>query len=131
MIIALDTNCLLRWLMNDVPSQKDRVDALLQSPDTQAHVADLAIAEIVWVMDSVYQFDRSAIARNITKIVENKLINCNRRLFEAVLPVYLEHKGISFTDACLATYVSLSDAKKLLTFDKKLARSLPLLAEEL
>ena len=131
MIVALDTNCLLRWLIKDIPEQKERVDTVLQNPDTQVHVADLAIAETVWVLDSIYQFDRQNIVKNVTKILENKSINCNRALFNDVLPVYLEHAGISFTDACLATYVSLSDTKKLLTFDKKLARSLPLLAEEL
>ena len=131
MIAALDTNCLLRWLIDEDSEHAMKVDAVLRNPENNIHVADLAIAEAAWVLQSFYGLTRVEIAEFITRLIANPHIYCNRALFNDVLPVYLEHKSVSFTDVCLATYVSLSDAKKLLTFDKKLARSLPLLAEEL
>ncbi len=128
MTVAIDTNCLLRWLLGDVPEQAALVDQFMQNQDNFVHVADLAVAELVWVLQSVYELTRPEIAELVTLITSNSRINCNRQLFEVVLPVYLEHPGVSFVGACLASYVTLSEAEKLLTFDKKLVRTLPLLA---
>ncbi len=128
MIAALDTNCLLRWLLGDIPDQAKKIDLFLQDPDNTAHVADMAVAEVVWVLQSVYEFSRPEIADAIHAITANSRINCNRKVFEEAMPLYVKRHSISFVDACLASYAILSDCDKLFTFDKKLAAALPLVA---
>lgn len=61
----------------------------------------------------------------ITEAIEGLLalpsINCNRALFETVLPLWNEHPKLSFEDCCLAVYAELNQAQPLWTFDQKLA----------
>ena len=119
--VALDTNILLRWLMDDVPHQTELSDRTLNDEAKIMHVADVAIIECEWVMRTLYKLDRDQITSLLAEIVGHSRINCNRALFEIVLEYYVKQPALSFADLCLAGYVELSDARVLLTFDKKLA----------
>lgn len=129
MVYALDTNCLVRWLLGDNVAQAKVVEGYLNQPGRNLHVADLAIIETAWVLKSVYEFDEVMIGRFIEKILQHRNINCNRALFQNVLKGMHGRPKISLTDLCLAYYAKLSDADKLLTFDKTFAKRLPDLVE--
>jgi uncharacterized protein len=121
---SLDTNAILRWILGDIPSQQQTVDQLLEKKKTY-HVADMAIQEVVYVMEKVVQMPRSLIVRSMQTIIAQANINCNRALLLKVLPYYSNHPAVSFTDCCLAVYAELNKTSPLMTFDKKLARQLP------
>lgn len=122
--LALDANCILRWLLWDNPQQAEVVDHYLQSSRTRLHVSDLALAEVVWVLGSYYEFDGQMIESLVRKVVEHRNINCNRALFTQVLEHMNTTPKVSFVDTCLVSYAGLADAK-LLTFDRKLAKKFP------
>jgi predicted nucleic-acid-binding protein len=126
---ALDTSCLLRWLLWDNEIQAQVVDGYLHASKRQLQVADLALVETAWVLKSVYEFEEEIVARFLQKIIEHKNINCNRALFERVLPEVGGTPRVSLADICLAYYAGLSDAKVLLTFDKMLAKRFPRLVK--
>lgn len=128
MIYALDTNCLLRWLLNDQPTQSKIVSSYLKSSASRVHVADLVLAEVAWVLKSFYKLDDHLVEGFLRKVVEHENINCNRVLFNKVLDDYNTSPKVSFVDLCLAHYAGLADAK-LLTFDKALAKKLPRVVE--
>ena len=121
---AIDTDVLLRWILGDVPEQLMAADALLAKKRTY-HVADVALQEIVYVMERVAHLPRTVIADALQMIVAQANINCNRTLILKVLPLYLKHKTASFTDICLAVYAELGNCTPVYTFDKKMARDLP------
>lgn len=129
MAYALDTNCLLRWVLDDNEDQAKRIDELLSRSSQALQVADMALAEMVWVLKSVYHFDDPAVADFLETVIENKKINCNRVLFQKVLEDYHGTPKVSFVYLCLTHYAQLSGAKKLLTFDKTLAKRFPKLVE--
>lgn len=120
---SLDTNCLLRWLLNDLPEQSNLVAKLISTGSH--HVADIALIEFVYVLEKLYGYPRDLVAANLTVIIEHPNINSNRQLFASALPIYTQHPALSFTDCCLATYAELNQAIPLQTFDKKLAAKLP------
>jgi len=122
MALALDTNCLLRWLVRDVPEQTAVIDDLLKRE--RVHVADLAIAETVWMMKRYYHISDETIAISIARIIQHDKINCNRTLFNNVLGDMNTSPKVSFVDTCLAHYAQLGEAK-LLTFDDTLAKKFP------
>lgn len=127
MALALDANCLLRWLLQDNPRQAAVVTRYLTEP-TRLHVADMAFAEVAWVLKSVYGFDDDLIEGLLRKVVEHNKINCNGALFGQVLNHMNTKPKVSFVDTCLTFYAGLSDAK-LLTFDKTLAKKFPRLVK--
>jgi predicted nucleic-acid-binding protein len=118
---SLDANVLLRLLLNDVADQHLEAMRLLQNASGQFAVADTAIIEVVFVLERNYKLTRLQIYEAVQGLIALAQINCNRNLFEKVLPIFTEHAGLSFEDCCLATYAELEDANPLWTFDKKLA----------
>ena len=47
---SLDTNCLLRWLLDDIPEQTELVTSLINSEESFA-VSDVALIETVFVRE--------------------------------------------------------------------------------
>jgi len=127
MAYALDTNCLVRWLVRDHPEHAERIDTVLKKQRVQ--VADMAIAELVWVLKSYYELSEKLIAESVDKVITHESINCNRALFKKVLEDYGTSPKVSFVDLCLTHYAQLSGAHKILTFDKTLAKRFPKLVE--
>lgn len=123
---SLDTNIILRLLLADAPEQLAAIEKILSDPSQKFAVADMVFAEVVWVLQGpMYGYDRSRIAKNLEAIIGIQQINCNRKMLEKAIPNYIKIPKISFTDACLAAYAEIDNAKPLLTFDKSLARALP------
>jgi predicted nucleic-acid-binding protein len=64
MAASLDTNCLLRWLLEDVPEQTEAISRLLDSPEIFA-VADAAIIEAVFVLEKIKKIERELIHKAV------------------------------------------------------------------
>ncbi len=127
---SIDTNILLRWILGDNQDQADRVDKLLTNSNLRkVHISDIVFAEIVWVMQSVYELNRKEISEAIKIVLSHPKFVCNRVLFERTLPDYLEHSSISFTDIMLYNYALINNSLPLYTFDKKLANRFSEIAE--
>lgn len=121
---SLDTNCLLRWVLQDIPGQSEAVACVL-AEGGDYHVADMALAEFVFVLEKLYGHPRDLIAENLAAIAGHPAINCNAALLDKVIPLYTRHTALSFVDCCLSVYAELNDASPLLTFDRALAKKLP------
>jgi len=129
---SLDTNLLLRLILSDIPEQTKAVNALFDDVAQKYFVADMAFAEIVWVLSGTpYGYNRERIAANVQSVVGIPQISCNRAMLEKAVPLYVSHPSISFIDACLAIYAELNGTTPLLTFDKKLVKALPKIAARL
>lgn len=125
---SVDTNILLRWTLGDLPEQSERAAKLLESSNA-VQVADAAITEMAYVLERLYKLDRSLVAGHIRLVMGLGQVNCNRQLFSRVLPLYEQNPQLSMIDCCLAVYAELNDAEPLYTFDKQLARKLPVAAD--
>lgn len=119
---SLDTNVLLRLLLNDIPEQHAAAKRLIQEAESQLVVTDIAMIELVFVLERYYVLTREQVGEAVMGIVQLNKISANRALFEAVLPLYIDHPALSFEDCCLSAYAKLTNAQPLWTFDKKLAR---------
>jgi predicted nucleic-acid-binding protein len=122
---SLDTNVLLRLLLDDIPHQSQAAKMLLEETPGQFTVADVAIVEVIFVLERYYNFARQHIVTIVDGLAAVPAIDCNRALLEKALPIFLEHQSLSFEDCCLAVYANLNDTQPLWTFDKKLAKQAP------
>ena len=120
---SLDTNCLLRWLLDDIPEQTSLVTAVVNSGENIA-VADAALIETIFVLEKIKKISRETIEKAMLTIVKKETIVCSRELFLEVLPLYTKHPKLSFVDCYLEVLSRRTDATPLLTFDKKLANQL-------
>ena len=120
---SLDTNCLLRWLLDDIPEQSALVTTLVNSGESFA-VADVALIETVFVLEKLKKISRETIEKAIMAIIENDSILCNGELFIEILPMYAKHPKLSFVDCYLEALARKTESSPLLTFDQKLANQL-------
>jgi predicted nucleic-acid-binding protein len=120
---SLDTNCLLRWLLDDVPEHTAIITEVINSEESLV-IADVAIIETVFVLEKVKQISRQTIEKAVMAIFEKANIMCNRDLFIEVLPVWTSRPKLSFVDCYLETFARRNGASPLLTFDKKMGTQL-------
>jgi|GEM_PF-450569 len=120
---SLDTNCLLRWLLDDVHEQTLIITAVINSEKTLV-IADVALIETVFVLEKIKKISRETIGKAILAIFEKSNIKCNRGLFIEILPVYINHPKLSFVDCYLDVYARMTGDVPLLTFDKKMENQL-------
>lgn len=115
----LDTNILLDWLLDRNAERTEKIECLMKRSNTM-HVADVAIVEMVYVLERLYKFPRAIVASNVRKVLNEPLFNCNRMMFGGAVSSYLEYPALSFVDCCLSQYAQLQNTLPLWTFDKKL-----------
>jgi len=120
---SLDTNCLLRWLLDDVPEQTALVTTFINSGKSVV-VADVALIETIFVLEKLKKISRETIEKAVMAVIGKDTILCNRELFMEVLPVYTSHPKLSFVDCYLEVLARRTGTAPLLTFDKKLAQQL-------
>jgi predicted nucleic-acid-binding protein len=80
-VIALDTNVLIRFIVEDDHEQSKRVQAFVESlgrEDTRGFVCTIVVCEIVWVLESCYRFRRTEITSTL-----RSLLRARELLFES------------------------------------------------
>ena len=118
---SLDTNILLRLILDDVPEQGQKVQALISGKNRRFRIDDLALTELVFVLEKIYRLGRSEIAETLDIILSIPQFVIDRPLFRATVQLYLAHSSLSIADCYLAAAASEHGAVPLWTFDKKLA----------
>ncbi|MGO4917510.1 PIN domain-containing protein [Pseudogemmobacter sp. W21_MBD1_M6] len=123
-MIALDTNVLVRFLVQDDPEQAriagDVVDRLTDADP--GFVGREVLIELVWVLERAYGYARSEIAAAI-----DGLLSATELLVEAAddigpaLELYRTN-GFGFADLMIAATARRVGATELLTFDRKAAQ---------
>lgn len=113
----LDANCILRYLLSDVPEQEARV---AQAVAEGACTAPEFLSECVYVLSgSVYGFDRVEVAEALLACLDE--IDCEHLpAMKVALDIYAEG-SLDFADCILAARHEVEDAP-VMTFDKKLRR---------
>ncbi len=119
---SLDTSVLLRLILNDIPSQHQQARQLLDY-EGQFRVSDLALIEIIFVLERNYKMKRTDIAVVIRGLLSNsKLITDDLVLL--ALDDFVNHLSLSFEDCYLAAQAEFDKSKPLYTFGKKLAHQI-------
>jgi len=122
-VCSLDTDVLLRWLLGDNQVQLKVVQDLLEKPSIKKiHISDVVVAEMVWVMESLYKLNRNEVVEAIQILIDSPKFVLNKILFTKLVDVYPESLAVSFIDMILVYYAQLNQAQPLITFDKKLSK---------
>lgn len=120
--VFANTNLFLRYLTNDVPSQADAVEHLLQrasNGDIVLVINSLVIAEIIWTLESHYGLRRDDIKDKILAIFNTPGLEVaeGELLLQAIL--WYADKNIDFIDAFNAAWLLSQGLMTTYTFDRK------------
>lgn len=125
-MIALDTNLLVRFLVNDDEVQGRAARELVAglSMHNPGFICREVSLEVAWVLDRAYGFPQQEIAQTFENLIASAELE-----FEAAQDVArsannLREGGSSFADQMIAAAARRRGASEVLTFDRKAARNI-------
>lgn len=123
-MIALDTNVIVRYLVNDDAQQAQAARALLAglTAESPGFICREVVAELSWVLDKAYGFSRDGIATVLEELVATAELHVEAA--EDVIRAADGYRsgGAEFSDRMIAAAANRSGNGVLYTFDKQAAK---------
>lgn len=117
----VDTNILVRHLTADPPEMAARATAFLAGT-TQLYLADLIVAETIYVLESFYKAPREQIAIAMRSLVSMRsVITVDAALLLRAIEVY-EVDRLDFAEAYLVACAETSGVGRVASFDQAIDR---------
>lgn len=115
----VDTNLVVRFLLKDNLTQAEAAKKLLTQSNEDLILTDIAVAEVVWVLQSVYKFQKQEVIEKLFELLKLKSLITNFPLLTNSLIIYQNHH-ISFVDAYLVAFCEHNKLEGIYSFDKDL-----------
>ena len=118
----IDTSAILRLLVKDDGEKGKAVERLIRTSKQRGitlHVPPIVIMEIVWVLEKVYKYRRSATRELVDAILNTPELKCEMDgVFRKALLTY-ESKNIKFADAVIGHWGLNAGLETVYTYDEK------------
>ncbi len=119
-MIALDTNVLIRFLVEDDEAQSRRTTALIEGAvarEEQLFVSDIVMCETVWVLSSAYRFSRAEIVDALSQLLRARsVVFSSADGIARALDAYRKERG-DFADYLIREHARSAGADTVATFD--------------
>lgn len=123
-MITLDTNVLVRFLVQDDPLQAQLATKVIDQLTDDAHgfVSREVLIELVWVLERAYRLGRTEIASALDGLLSATELNIEGSDEVAPALELYRNDGFGFADLMIAAAARRAGASELVTFDRKAAR---------
>lgn len=121
MIAFVDTNVFVRHLTGDPPAMAERATAFLTA-EPELYLADLVVAETVYVLESFYKAPRDQVAEAMRSLVAMRsMITVDPALLLRAIEVY-EVDRLDFAEAYLVACAESTGIGRIASFDRAIDR---------
>lgn len=123
-MIGVDTNILIRYLVQDDDAQAEAAAEFLErrcSPARPAFVNRIVVAETVWVLERAFRYPRHMIADNLAELLRTASIRVEDA-DDVAEALRLYRDGAGFTDAMIGVSNARQGCSATATFDRKARR---------
>ncbi len=121
----LDTNVLLRHLLQDHAEQSPRATAFLtriEAGEAKARLADTVVFETVFTLQRHYKQSKADIRENVLPLIELPgMVLPGKRRFRAAFDLYVD-LNLPFADAYHASLMQSLGLSEVITFDEDFDR---------
>lgn len=118
-MIGLDTNVLVRYLVEDEPGQASQAARVVESAD-RCFLGAIVLCELTWVLEDVYGFDRASLIDTLEKLVVTAEFEIeDKDLVLGALRDFRSSKA-DFSDCLLGQRNRAAGCTETLTFDRAL-----------
>ncbi|MBJ7355696.1 MAG: type II toxin-antitoxin system VapC family toxin [Thermoleophilaceae bacterium] len=122
-MIGIDTNVLLRLLLDDDPSQVRRAKQVAESAEAAGQplfVNDVVLAETVWTLGSRYDATKPELIETLRSLLDNaRLAFENRAVLSEAVTGY-ERSSADFADCLIVAKNAGAGCTHTATFDRAL-----------
>lgn len=124
-MIGLDTNVMLRYLLQDDPRQTRRANQVIErqlSPENRGFISLVTVLEIVWVLRSLLKQSPLEISSHIEGLLtaDTLEVQNEQQVYEAAFA--LKRGTGEFEDALIGSLNAWAGCNSTLTFDKRASR---------
>jgi predicted nucleic-acid-binding protein len=123
-LIGLDTNVIVRYLAQDDARQAAIATRLIEgslSAEERGFISTVTLAEVVWVMSSIYGASRTSVADIVEGLLTAPQLMMERAdVVWRALKAYRESKA-DFSDAVIVELGYDAGCSKTVTFDRQAA----------
>ncbi len=122
---GLDTNVLVRYIMQDDAVQAAKASALLESltAETPGWISLVSIVELVWVLAAAYGLGRNQVLGALEALLSAKELRVERA--EVAWKALRACRGTKadFADCLISSCAASAGCERTLTFDRGAAKS--------
>jgi len=115
-----DANVFLRYLLGDVPKQAEKAREAINDG---VWLSEAVLAEVVYVLNGVYEMPRSAIAGLLVRLLD-EVTSENKMLLKTALELYGTKRKLDFVDCLLVARKRVIADDEVFTFDKDLKKEM-------
>jgi predicted nucleic-acid-binding protein len=119
-MIGLDTNILVRYIMQDDPRQSTLATRLVESLSVESpgFVPLVSVVELAWVLSSAYNLDRGQVVHAFASLLRTKEIAVERaELVWKALRVF-QSANADFADCLIERSAAVAGCERTMTFDR-------------
>ena len=124
-MIGLDTNVIVRQIVQDDPVQGELASELIEqrcSPAEPAHIPLIVLCELVWVLSSAYGYSRSQIVTALRQVLVTDCFDVEEHaLAWAALQDYAAGSA-DYADHIIVRLNRARGCRSTFTFDRRAAR---------
>jgi predicted nucleic-acid-binding protein len=124
-MLAADTNVVVRLLVSDDLAQQEAVRKRLERASRSGEavlISPLVLAEVAWVLDSVYGYSKDQISLAVRAVVSTPPFLCPERAAVLAALDALAAGAADFPDYLILALAQAAGASTLLTFDRRLLK---------
>jgi len=124
-MIGLDTNVIVRYLIQDDPVQSRRATEIIErrlTPESPGFLCIVTMVEIVWVLDRAYGLKAEEIAGALERMLQTDVLFIENEQEVFTATIALKERRGTFTDALIAALGAKAGCQHTLTFDQKALR---------
>lgn len=124
-MIGLDTNVLVRYIMQDDPRQSPKATRLVESLTSgqPGFVPLVAVVELVWVLSASYGLNREQLVEALDLLLRSKEIVVDRADLVLQAQRRFAKGGPDFADCLIERIAQAQGCQSTMTFDARAAKA--------
>ena len=119
---ALDTNVLIRFLVQDDVNQADKLFSKAEQNKEVLFVPLLVVLEVIWVLQSAYSVTREDIILAINNLLQMQVLEFESQSVVRNFICCANQYSYDLSDILIAQSAVVANRATALTFDKKASR---------
>ena len=124
-MIGLDTNVLVRYIMQDDLKQSPLATRLIESRSVESRgfVPLVSIVELFWIMSSAYELDRGQLIAALEGLLRTKELVVERaEIVWKALRIF-QTANVDFADCLIERSAAAAGCERTMTFDRGAAKN--------
>ncbi|MEO8185483.1 MAG: type II toxin-antitoxin system VapC family toxin [Deltaproteobacteria bacterium] len=124
-MIGLDTNVLVRYIMQDDEKQSLQATKLIESltPDSPGFIPLVSLVEVVWVLAGCFELERVQLIAALEGLLRTKELAVERAEVVWRAVQVFEKGSADFADCLIERCAAAAGCERTMTFDRAAAKT--------